>query len=232
MRWLAGAGVLVIGAAIAALASRKAARAAYVPPPGAIELHVPHAAGPIVLDGDTDDPGWLKGPARIPSFELADGAPARPHSEARLVWGDGQLYVALYAADEDIRATRTEPDAPLWLDDAFHLSFRDARIERTIDVSPLGTITDARREDGGRFDYAWSSGAHASREIDGTVNHPDDDDEEWAIELAIPLASLGLEGVRGERIQMAVRRCDVPHGGGRRVCAAWGETAPAVIVLD
>src|SRR5262249_4043320 len=63
-----------------------------------LELHVPHAAGPIVLDGDMDDVGWVKATARTNAFVDGAGAPAHPYSDARLVWGDGHLYVALYAA--------------------------------------------------------------------------------------------------------------------------------------
>jgi hypothetical protein len=196
------------------------------------ELHVPHAAGPIFLDGDMDDPGWLKESARTNAFVTAEGEPAHPYSDARLVWGDGHLYVTLYAADEDIRATRTKTDEPLWLEDAFHLVFTNGRTERAIDVSPLGTITDGSRTDGGAFDYAWESGAHVSREADGTLNDPSDDDEEWVIEMAIPFESLGLEGARGERIGFAAHRCDTPKRSGR-ICASWGEgTTRGVLILD
>ena len=195
-------------------------------------LHVPHAAGAIVLDGDTDDPGWLKATARTNAFVDTTGAPARPYSDARLVWGDGHLYVALYAADEDIRATHADADAPLWTEDSFHMLFVDGHGERTIDVSPIGTITDARRDARGPFDYAWQSGAHVSHELDGTLNRPDDDDEEWVIEMAIPFESLGIKGERGDRFGFQVRRCDTPHGGAR-VCASWGtEGEPGTLVLD
>src|SRR5580693_1479819 len=66
-------------------------------------LHVPHTPGSITLDGDTDDPGWTRppGPARTGPFVVENGAQARPYSNARLLWGDGHLYLSLYAADED-----------------------------------------------------------------------------------------------------------------------------------
>jgi hypothetical protein len=199
-----------------------------------VELHVPHAAGAIFLDGDMDDPGWLRAnPARTNAFVLADGTHARPYSDARLVWGDDALYIALYAADQDIRATRTDADSPLWLEDSFHLVFAEGEGERTIDVSPMGAVTDAMRRRDGALDYAWSSGTHVSREVDGTPNDPRDDDEEWVLELAIPLDALGLTGEAGERIAFAVRRCDTPKHAAR-VCASWGggEKGEGVLVLD
>ncbi|HEX8790191.1 MAG TPA: hypothetical protein VF765_04515, partial [Polyangiaceae bacterium] len=88
-------------------------------------LHVPHMPGSITLDGDTDDPGWTSqpGPGRTGDFEFDNGAPGRPFSEVRLVWGDGYLYLSLYASDENIQTRTHEPDGPLWLDDAFRVVF-------------------------------------------------------------------------------------------------------------
>ena len=77
--------------------------------PDAVEARVPHATGMISLDGDTDDPGW-KGPTlRTGAFVGRDGAAVHPHSEARVVWGDGFLYMNLYAADEDIQVRGRPP---------------------------------------------------------------------------------------------------------------------------
>jgi hypothetical protein len=211
-----------------------------------VELRVPRMKASIVLDGDMDDPGWRGAIARTGAFLAPNGTPARPYSDARLVWGDGHLYVALYAADEDVRAEPREPDAPVWLDDAFRLVFTSAAnananstvesgdMERTLDVSALGVVTDAikSRARGSALDYAWQSDAHVSRELDGTLNDARDEDEEWVLELAIPLASLGLEGKRGERIGFSARRCDTPKGS-RRVCGSWGDgDSPGVLVLD
>ena len=231
---LIAAPLLALGA-VGGAALTGASRADRKPPvaaPAGLFLHVPHAAGPIVLDGDMDDPGWRKATARTNAFVDANGDAAHPYSDARLVWGDGHLYVALYAADEDIRGTQAGADTPLWMEDAFQLLFADGTAERSIDVSPLGTVTDALRGGTGPFDYAWQSGAHVSRELDGTLNRPDDDDEEWVIEMAIPFESLGLRGERGERMGFRVRRCDTPHDG-KRICASWGEGGEAgALVLD
>ncbi len=198
-------------------------------------LHVPHLAGAITLDGDTDDPGWTMppGPARTGPFVLDNGAPARPYSDTRLLWGDGHLYLSLYAADEDIRSRADTPDAPLWLDDSFRVELTRGDVTYAIEVSPRGVITDSvRRAKGGTWDYSWSSGAHVSPELDGTLNKSDDVDEEWVIEMAIPFESLGLEGQSGETLGFSVRRCDTPKGSAR-VCAGWGlDDTPGTLVLD
>ena len=200
-------------------------------------LRVPHVPGSITLDGDMDDPGWVKspGPARTGAFVLASGHEARPYSNTRIVWGDGYLYLALYGADEDIESHTDEPDSPLLLEDAFHIVFSRPGVEYVIDVSPKAVVTDAIRKDGGAWDFAWSSGAHVSKEMDGTINDPNNTDEEWAIEMAIPFESLGMKGERGETIGLSLSRCDTPKGV-PRVCAGWGlaspDQHPGVIVLE
>jgi hypothetical protein len=154
-------------------------------------LVVPHAAAPIALDGDTDDPGWVRapGPARSGPFVDATGAPARPYAEARLLRGDGVLYVLLYAADEDVRAT-----------DRFRLTFAGEG------AYAVAVTADGRVHD--ESPAGWRSGMHVSREIDGTLDDPRDLDEEWALELALPLASIGLRGARNERVAFHVTRFD------------------------
>jgi hypothetical protein len=199
-----------------------------------VTLRVPHLPASIVLDGDTDDPGWISspGPARTGPFVSASGALARPYSDARLVWGDRHLYLALYAADEDIRSRTAEHDGPLWLDDSFRLIFAHGDLKYAIEVSPRGVVTDAIRSSDGAFDYSWESGVHVSPEVDGTLNDAKDTDEEWVIEMAIPLHALGMKGERGEDVDFSVHRCDLPKGASR-VCAGWGEgQARGRLLLD
>jgi hypothetical protein len=209
-------------------ASRRAARAAATLAASVAQgdpvLRVPHAPGPVTLDGDTDDPGWLRppGPARTGVFQFANGSPARPYSEARLVWGGEYLYLALYASDEDIETHNEQPDGPNGLDDAFRVVFSQPGVEYAIEVTPKAVITDSVRRGEGEWDLTWSSGAHASNELDGTINDPRNLDEEWAIEMAIPFESLGMKGDPGENIGMSLHRCDKPRRS-QRVCAGWGE---------
>jgi len=202
------------------------------PTPSVFELHVPRIKSTLVIDGELDDPAWLGRIARTGAFLGASGEEARPYSDARLVWGDGKLYVALYAADEDVRAAARAADSPLSLDDAFRITFTSGGTQRILDVSATGVVTDAMQIAGGAPDYSWQSGALVAHENDGTLDDASDDDEEWLLEIAIPLRSLGLTGAKGERIGFSVRRCDTPKGTGARVCGSWGESERGAIVLD
>lgn len=244
---LLGLGAAVVAAVGAALyakhasSARRAAAAAALSAAiarGGPVLRVPHCHGGITLDGDTDDPAWVRppGPAKTGNFHTETGAPGIPYTQARLVWGDEYLYLALYASDEDIESKVDRPDGPLGPDDdAIHIIFSQGDTQYAFDVSPNAMITDSIRRGGGAWDSSWNSGAHASREMDGTLNDPRNLDEEWEIELAIPLSSLGLSGEPGESIGVSFHRCDKPKDS-PRVCVGWGESeagrAGAVLVLE
>jgi hypothetical protein len=192
----------------------------------AVELRVPHRVGAIAIDGELEDSAWRTARSTR-AFVDPNGEPARPHSEARFLWDENDLYVLLYAADEDIQATHTGPDDAVWEDDAFHLLFDNGEDEIAIDLSARGVVADAKRKvgttnaDGARpFDYAWTSGARVATDVDGTYGDPSDDDEEWVLEVVIPLASLGVTGAAGARLAVTARRCDTPKSGAR-TCGAF-----------
>ena len=208
-----------------ARASQVATKATTAGAGGEMVLRVPHLPGSITLDGDTDDPGWLRfpGPARTGAFVFKNGMAARPYSNARLVWGGEYLYLSLYASDQDIESHTDKPDEPIPPeDDAFRVIFSQGDVEYALEITPRGLITDSMRKGDAAWDVSWSSGAHASREVDGSINVRHGKDEEWAIELAVPFVSLGMRGEPGENIGMSLHRCDTAASGAR-ACMGWGE---------
>jgi hypothetical protein len=197
---------------------------------------VPHARSPIVFSGKIEDEAW-KGPAaRTMGFVNAQGTIARPYSEARFTWGDGHLYMILYAADEDIRAPERRPDERL-THDKFTLVFPDPEgtVENVLEVTPRGVLTDGVRPAGSgpeaRFDVSWSSGAQVLADAEEEIDNPDDEDEEWIVEASVPLEKLGYRAQAGERVVVNIQRCDLPKGGAQS-CGSWGSAPPMVLVLD
>lgn len=162
------------------------------------ELRVPKLAGAIELDGETEDVGW-KHVAHTGGFLGPDRKPARPHSEARFAWGDGKLWILLYAADENIESAA----------DSFHVEVGG----QAYDVNPVGVVA--------------SRALATGHDVDGTIDDPTDDDEEWVIEMAVPLA----RAESGARVPISIHRCDTPKGSAS-VCGEWGESKPTVLVLE
>lgn len=154
------------------------------PTPGQIGL----AGTAIKLDGELDEPGWNVR-ANRGVFLGPDGKLARPYSEIRLLADADTLYVALYAADEDIEST-----------DAFELA--------------LGDLVIVARANG-KVEPTMPAGI----DRDGTLDKPGDDDEEWVVELAVPLSRLGAAGPH----DFFAKRCDTPKDRKPR-CGQWTAT--------
>ena len=253
--WARGAGILALvtagaaGGVALARAGAPTSPALAGPPPAASSmrrgrpprvLHVTRVTTAPELDGRIEEALWRETAARTGPFVDHAGAAARPYSEARAAWSDeagGTLYLALYAADIDLEARVTEADGPMQLDDAFRLTFAAAATAgaETRDAFALeglvrGTMSDARTSAAGT-DTSWNSGARLAADTDGTVNDATDDDEEWTLEWAIPLAAVGHRGDPGETVPLSIRRCDTPKHG-PRVCAGFSEGQDAALVLD
>jgi hypothetical protein len=187
-----------------------------------LRLRVPHAAGPIKADGELDEVSWREA-GRTESFlDQQTNELARPYSDARLLWDEQNLYFALYAADEDIKASGKH-DEPLWLKDAFSVRFAVAGRPESfgLELAPNKAVTDFLVRPGDVLDRSWESGITFGVDLDGSLND-EDEDEEWVIEAALPWSSLGITDPRtAPPLTMTLARCDTPRDGHRR-CSSWG----------
>ena len=144
----------------------------------------------LVIDGKLSERAWNERAERHVFTEPAAGAaPARPWSEIRVLHDPSSVFVGLYAADEDIRST-----------DAFELAIGPHRYHLRADG-----LGDARK-------------LGAGTDADGSIDQPDDDDEEWVIELVVPRA-----GLPAAAVPIEASRCDTPKDGRQR-CSGWSGT--------
>ena len=186
--------------------------------PGA--LKIPHATAPITPDGETNETDWNRVALRSGAFtDPSTGAAAIPHSEARLLWDERNLYLMLYAGDEEIRGSTG--DVPEPLEDLFELHLGPPGAKGCdLSFNPAGRIRGAP---------ACTAGVRAGGDLDGTLNNPADLDEEWVVETAIPWSVIGVKGAPGTTLDLRLRRCDTPKGAPTR-CGAWAPANP--ISLD
>ena len=183
-------------------------------------LTATRAARAPTPDGKLDEPDWVRA-GSTGAFVDATGAGALvAHTEARVLWDDAGLYLALYAADEDIG-------------DDDHLDVTLAGADGgvfTWELPPNGKVR-CRLGKGACGPMAGVTGAADS---DGTLNDSSDDDEEWTAEVAIPWAALGASAPPA-RLAINFGRTDRPKGHPQRRLA-WslpcGADALGVVVLD
>ncbi|MGH7573187.1 MAG: DUF5916 domain-containing protein, partial [Gemmatimonadota bacterium] len=150
-----------------------------------LEIH--RAAGPITLDGELGDPGWV-GAERTDDFsETFPTERGEPPvgSEVWVTYDDVNLYVAFIAHDDPstIRATLTDRD-DMWGDDYFGIlldTYGNAQWAYFLFANPLGVQGDSRfstaiGEDDG-FDLVY--------ETEGRITG-----NGYQVEMAIPFESL------------------------------------------
>ena len=201
-------------------------------------IHVPRASRRLEPSAHFDVKLWQNA-FQTHTLLDATGEGAVPVSEARFLWREDALYVRFYAGDLDLQVHNRKPDGPTWNDDSFTLVvYLTGGSTRRITVSATGVIADGRcpRDSASladpRCDLHWQSHARIGFDYDGTLNQLGDHDEEWNIELALPLRSLGVTKPRGAHISVALRRCEIAYDGAR-ACGEWGsERAPKALILD
>jgi hypothetical protein len=214
-------------------------------PRAAPSLRVTQARSAIHPTGHFDVATW-GGSVNTHTLLDSSGRGAVPVSEARFLWGQGKLYVFFYAGDLDIQVRTVKHDGALWNDDSVTFAFfppapPDASATKwMIAATPTGIVSDgvcpqdAVDLSDPRCDLRWESGAIVGTDFDGTLNKIGDFDEEWAVELAVPLESLGVTPASPPPIPLAatIRRCEMAHDG-PRACGLWGDaTRPGELILE
>lgn len=182
------------------------------PPQGTV--YIPHAAGPITIDGIGTEPGY--GLAVLsPDFATAEGS-ADPigKANAKVTWDDQALYVFVTVQDTDIVSRYTKHDEDIYKDDAIEL-FIDADANRRgyveLQVSPANVTFDKwwpqTRAQENLADMSYDANMQTAVKLRGTVA-PGDTDQGWDVEIAIP-----WQAVKGKDDAMHVNL--PPHVGDR-----------------
>ena len=210
---LDGAEVLAISVAavvvvLAAVGGAMTARARKTPPPASNlpSLAIPFASDQLDFDGELDEASW-RASARSGSFKARNGKEATPYSDARFDWTSSSLRVGLYAADQDIVSA-----------DAFHVEIDSGGTKRALDVNAKCAVNGL-------------DGVRVACDSDGTVDVPGDMDEEWVVEMEIPLAAIGLAASPGARTTITIRRCDADTKHRAQRPEACGVFGPVELVL-
>ncbi len=188
-----------------------APRAPAAPPE--LPLFAPRVLAPLAVDGELAETVWRDAAHSGGFADETTGKLGVPHSELRIA-NDGQrVLLGLYAADEDIVAYATKGAPFDARDDTFVVQFERAGSNAgyQLEVTANGTVRESPADPA-------AVGAVCAVEMDGTLNVPADDDEEWVAECIIPFAS--MHATIGDTLLVTARRCDTPKGATRR-CGTW-----------
>jgi hypothetical protein len=148
------------------------------------------AANDIVIDGKLDEAGWRDGQWFADFEEVGTGDAPSVKTQAAIRFDAANLYYGVICHEPEIgklKMVATERDKRVWGDDCVEL-FLDVTGKRTdyvhVIVNPKGTVYDARHTGGGeRKDVGWNADTRVATKIG---------DDRWTVEMAMPLADLGL----------------------------------------
>jgi hypothetical protein len=158
------------------------------------------AAQPPVLDGKLDDPCWRQA-AVIDRFASFWTKTPRQGTRAYLVWDNEALYYAASMTDRELRSHGTVRNDSLWDGDVFELFFKPSA-ERPeyyeFQANPNSLVFEVawpkRGEDFGDLRKLPELGSKAVVVVDGTLDHPGDQDRGWTVEARIPWSAFALTG--------------------------------------
>lgn len=159
------------------------------------------ATEPVVIDGNIYTDEWNRA-AWTDNFIDIEGErrpiePAYP-ARAKLMWDDTHLYIAAEMVEPHIWATKTRRDDVIYFDNDIEV-FIDVSSQGhhyyEFEFNALGTEWDLLLTQpyfrGGTFFNGWDlKGMKTAVTLYGSVNNPNDKDDKWTIEIAMPLSEL------------------------------------------
>ncbi|MBK7579983.1 MAG: carbohydrate-binding family 9-like protein [Myxococcales bacterium] len=164
----------------------------------------------IKLDGKLDEPAWATAPSTGPFVDVQNGRPnpGFPVSgSVKLLWDDQNVYLGFDIKDPDVIGgfDKKEKDPHLWTKDTVEIMVDpdgdgDNKDYYEIQVNPEGMIFDSQFDDynspkkdpDGPFGHQeWDAKLKSGVVVNGTLDKPDDKDQGYVVELAIPWKSFG-----------------------------------------
>ena len=124
-----------------------------------------------------------------------------------MLWDDEFLYFGADLEEPQLWATLRERDSVIFQDNDFEIFIDpdgDTHAYYEIEVNALNTVWDLLLiqpyRDGGPAIHAWDiAGLRTAVDLRGTINRPEDRDEGWSIEMAIPWKILAEAAPRRAR---------------------------------
>lgn len=147
---------------------------------------------PPTLDGDLSDPAWARAAVADGFVQMTPtpGAPPSEATEARVLYDDEALYVAIRALDsvpDSIVGQLTRRDEASYSDLVWVMidSFHDRRTAFRFAVNPAGVKSDVYLFDDVRRDSGWEAVWEVATQVDSLG---------WTAEFRIPLSQLRFSG--------------------------------------
>ncbi|OGX91980.1 carbohydrate-binding family 9-like protein, partial [Hymenobacter coccineus] len=183
--------------AAAALADFQGLEALFTPPKNYV---VPHTDQALTLDGNLTESDWQRAPWTTDFVDIEGAAKPLPafRTRTKMLWNDSTLFVAATLQEPQVWATQTHHDDIIYKDNDFEIFLSPTNNTNQyfeVEVNALNKTFELflpkPYRNGGDALVSWdAAGLRSGVQIAGTLNHPQDQDQGWTVELAIPLRAL------------------------------------------
>ena len=154
----------------------------------------------ITIDGLLNESDWAAAPWTSYFVDIEGDKKPVPLYKTRMkmLWDDEYLYIAAVLEEPHVWATLRQRDTVIFYDNDFEVFIDpdgDTHNYYELEVNAFGTPWDLLLvkpyRDGGPAVINWDiNGLKVGTEIEGTINHPEDSDNGWSVEIAIPFQVL------------------------------------------
>ena len=166
-------------------------------------------ATPLQIDGKLSERAWAAAPSSDLFIDI-DGTRQPPlATRVKMLWDDEFFYFGADMEEPHLWGTLEKRDAVIFQDNDFEIFIDpdgDTHAYFELEINALNTVWDLLLiqpyRDGGPAVHAWDiAGLRTAVDLRGTINRPDDRDEGWSVEIAIPWTMLAEAAPRRARPQ-------------------------------
>ena len=155
---------------------------------------------PITIDGRAAEIDWQKAEWSSDFVDITHADDLMPTLQTRvkMLWDDQHLYLYAEMQEPHIWADIVQHDAIIYHNNDFEVFIKPSsqqEIYYELEVNPLNTILDLAMTKPYRYNgealIHWDlKGLKSAVHHQGTLNNPNDTDQYWSVEMAIPFQSI------------------------------------------
>ncbi|RED19064.1 carbohydrate binding protein with CBM9 domain [Flavobacterium cutihirudinis] len=155
-------------------------------------------ATPIVIDGEDTDGAWSKADWTDLFEDIENGVKPKYATKVKMLWDETNFYILAKMEEPHVWANLKQRDTIIFYNNDFEVFIdpdNDTYNYYELEINALNTawdlfLTKPYREGDIVVANGWDiPGLKSAVKINGTINNPNDTDEGWVLEMAIPWAS-------------------------------------------
>ncbi|NBS18397.1 MAG: carbohydrate-binding family 9-like protein [Flavobacteriia bacterium] len=159
---------------------------------------IPYADQPLVIDGKDTEPSWQNASFSEDFIDIEGQKKTAQNTRLKMLWDQDFLYIYAKLEEKHIWATLKNRDTIIFYNNDFEVFISPSNSNHNygeIEINALGTVWDLLLDrpynTKGNPIFNWNiQNLKSAVHIEGTLNNPNDIDQYWSVEMAIPMEAL------------------------------------------